>query len=362
MIRPASRDTIGTLGTKKSCEKSISIIFQNPEQFIDPDSELLSDFEVKTLDARYLDDIVDLISGHYIEDTNGVIRLLYPKDFIYWYLKYVPAGFFIGLTYNKKLVGIISAIFIDMIIYNEKMKIPYIDLLCIQKKIRKLGLAGILVNELKKRLVSIGIVYSLFTTMNNLPNNFCSTRDFMIPINYSKLNKIGFILDDDIQTNLCKENPLSVMVKSDISIVTTKLNDKLKDLVIKPFLTNESTRHFLLPKNNIVYTFVIRNSEGDVTDMISVYKHYILAIESHLMISNAQLSFYFNESRTLTQLVELLLDKLKNYGFDQLTYRDQFTNTDINITHYDTNGQLNYYAANISIPKTSPKDICFLPF
>ncbi|BCS83442.1 N-myristoyltransferase [Cotonvirus japonicus] len=323
---------------------------------------LPSGFNFKTLTTKHLDEIHDLITNHYIEDENHIVKILYSRDFIYWYIKYIPNNFIIGLTYNDKLVGVVTALFIDMIIYNEKLKIPYINFLCVQKKIRKLGLAIFLLNELKKRLSEIGIKYSLFTTMKNIPEHFTVSEEFVVPINYSKLKNIGFLPETE-QKNITNvsSNPLSLMIESDIPSVTLKLNESWKNLQIKPFLTDISTRHFLLPKKNIVYTFVVRNG-SIITDMVSVYKTYIYSIDKKQIISTAQLGFYYCKTMSLTQLITYLIDKLKKYNFDQLIFKNAHQGLDINIDKFTTYGNLYYYLYNVTVPKTEVSKICMFPF
>ncbi|AHA45223.1 putative N-myristoyltransferase [Acanthamoeba polyphaga mimivirus] len=345
--------------------KSISIMTQDITKLLDPLTEKFDGFSIKTLNVKHVDEIHELLNKHYIEDNDHIIRIIYSRDFLYWYLKYVPNNFIIGLMYKNKLVGLITALFVDMIMYDNKIKIPYINFFCIQNKIRKFGLSNILIEELKSRLLKIGVAYSLFTRMNcqnSLDKYFTSTIDFAIPINYPKLKSVGFIPDDEKLMNWkIENNPLSLMVKTDILSVTSKLNIHLQHLSVRPYLTEDSVHHFILPKKNIVYTFVKRDSRGYVTDMVSVYKHYAYILETGKIISNAQLSFYYNETMDLTQLILLLLDKLINYGFDQLIFRNFYDNEKINITRFETNGELNYYAGNISMPITCPNNMFMIP-
>ncbi|AGF85069.1 N-myristoyltransferase [Moumouvirus goulette] len=343
---------------KLSTNDNISIIEKNLSQDND---KLPDDFSFKTLSPRYLDEIYDLLNNNYIEDPDKIIRLVYPKDFLYWYLRYIPPGFIVGLLYKNKLVGMITALFLDMIILGEKLKTPYINLLCIQSKIRKYGMSIYLVNELKKRLVNHNIPYSLFTTVKKIPNNFTTTNDFAIPINYSRLKKVGFLVDDIKPLPIIKDNPLCLMKTTDIQIICSKLNKFMEKLDVKPFFTDDSIKHFLLPKKNIVYTFVKQDNNNHITDMISAYKVYYYCLEYKKMLSVALLSYYFYETTDITELVLMFLDKLKEHGFDQLIFRNTFNNSEINITKFLTCGELNYYLGNIRIKEINNNSISFLP-
>ena len=111
-----------------------------------------------------------------------------------------------------------------------------------------------------------------------------------------------------------------------------------------------------------MYSFVNRNQQGDVTDFISVYKNYLYCIDKNKVVSVGQLSFYFCETMTITQLVSYLLDKLPSYGIDQLVFRDIGENMKINITKFSTNGDLYYYFYNVAIKETANDSIHFFPF
>ncbi|XWV25728.1 N-myristoyltransferase [Tupanvirus soda lake] len=324
--------------------------------------ELPNGFAFKTLGTNNLEDIYGLLNNHYIEDDQHIVRLAYSKDFLYWYLKYIPHGFVVGLIYKNKLVGVVTACFVDMIIYGKEIKVPYINLLCIQTKIRKLGLTPLLIEELKSRLCNIKMTYALFTGTNKLTKEFSVSKDYVIPINYPKLREVGFLTEDLTPIPKLDENPLHLMTASDIESVVPKLNKYLSKFNVKPYFTNDSAHHFLLPKKNIVYSFVNRNKNGEVTDFISVYKNYLYCLKLNKVVSVAQLSFYFYDTLTLTQLVSYLLDKLPSYGIDQLVFRNTGENMDINITKFSTHGELYYYFYNVAIKETNSRNLCLYPF
>jgi hypothetical protein len=319
-------------------------------------------FRFKTLGLNYLEEIYGLLNNHYIEDEQHIIRLTHSKDFIYWYLKYIPAGFIVGLTFKNKLVGLVTATFIDMVVYEKEIKVPYINFLCIQSKIRKLGLAPFLMDEIKERLCKINMTYAIFTGTKLITKSFCATKDFVVPINYPKLKEIGFLMEDLTLIPKLDSNPLHLMVASDIDSVVPKLNKFMEKFSVKPFFTNESAHHFLLPKKNILYSFVNRNNKGDVTDFISVYKNYLYCLEKNTVVYVAQLAFYYHETMNLTQLVANLIDKLSAYKIDQLIFKDVADNMSINITKFSTYGQLYHFFFNVSIKETSSEKLCFYPF
>lgn len=65
---------------------------------------------------------------------------------------------------------------------------------------------------------------------------------------------------------------------------------------------------------------------------------------------------------TLTQLISYLLDKLLDYKFDQLMFKNLGSNTEINITKYGTDNKIYYHFYNLSIPKINNDDFYFYSF
>lgn len=337
----------------------IKIINNNPQLI---NIILPNGFKFKTLNVSHLDKIHSLINNHYVCDDQQIVRLTYSRDFLYWYISNIPLGYIVGLVYENKLVGMITSIFIDMIVYGEKLSIPYINFLCVQKTLRLIGLAPMLINEMKNRLVEYGFKCGLFSSNKCIPKSFCSTIGYVVPINYTKLNKIGFLTEREVDIIEIDNNPLHLMNKSDIDQVLTGLNFFMEKLLIKPHFTTESLNHFMLPKKNIVYSFVVKDLNGKITDFVCVYKHYLYCIDHKKMIVVANLAFYYNNSMQLTQLIKYLLDKLRIYGFDQLVFRNTFDNSNINITKFCTQDILSYYFYNVSVHLISASEMCFYPF
>lgn len=324
-------------------------------------STMLPDgLEFKTLGTRHLDEIHKLISNHYVE--NNIVRLIYSRDFLYWYLSYIPTGFVIGLVLGKKLVGVVTAMFIQMTAYGNIIdNMPYINFLCVHSKIRQLGLGNLLLDEMSNRLVKNNIKCALFCTQQNLSNAFCTTVDFVVPINYPKLIKIGFLQEDLEPLPDIKNNYLHLTTVFDIDIIVAKLNNYLSNFKVATKFTSESATHLLMPKKDIVYSFIKKNDTGIVTDFVSVYQFYYYCMSEKELVKIAQLAYYFNETMSLTNLIHHLINKLAKYGFDQLIFKNNAQNININITKFATTGQSNYAFYNINTMTINASDMCLLP-
>lgn len=322
---------------------------------------LASEFSLVNLDIGYLNEIHALITDHYIEDNQQIFRMIYSKDYLYWYFNHIPSQYIIGLIYHSKLVGLISAMPLDMVIHNEKMSVSYVNFLCIQKKLRKMGLAKLLINELQSRLGDTSIIYTGIHAVNASP--LCSVSSYIIPINYAKLHKIEFINEDDIGSRpIIDDNPLHLMKQNHVSDITIKLNSHYSNYQVRPNFTGDMCHHFFLPKKNVVYSFVVVDG-AHVTDFVSVTKNYMYCIEKNKVISIGHLSFYYNETLSITELIMYLIAKLPSYGIDQLMIRDIGNNSNIDITKFCTDEMTYYYSRSMpGLCSCHAKDFYMFPF
>ncbi len=319
------------------------------------------DFSIKVLNTSHLEEIYNLINNHYADDNHKIYRQTFSKDYIYWYLKYIPAGFVIGLLYKEKLVGMIATMFIDMIIFNQKLKVPYGGLLCIQKKLRGYGLSKLLITEIGRKLSKINLNYVFFSSQIKFDKSFSSVQNYVVPINCAKLQEVNFLTEHFEPVKLFDTNPLRLVTGTDIETICVKLNKSLTNYKVKPWFSKDAAYHYILPKKNIVYSFVIE-IDGEITDFINVYQNFYFCYDSSKTISVANLGFYFCESIELTELVTLLIDKLRTYDFDQLVIKNYGQNSKINTTKFASAEENFYYMHNMGIPYTDPNEFMFFPF
>ena len=297
--------------------------------------------KIKTLNIKYLDQIHNLLNHHYKEDKYQTIRHIYSKDYLYWHLKMVYKNLFIGLVYQKKLVGMVSVIVHDYNINSKNTKMAIIEFLCVQKNI--IGTEKYLLDEVKNRINQMGIKYII--NNYNRGQKIITVNDYVIPINCQKLRNINFLLEE-YPEKIPTINYLSLMKKSDLNYVIPKLNQFMKKFTFYPLFDANSGYNFLVPKKNIIYSFVKHNGY-QVTDFVSVRKYYYYCQEKHTMITTAQLTYYYHETMTLTELITQLINKLKYYKFDQLIFRNWSDNNKINITRFEAHDKIDYYLDGI---------------
>jgi glycylpeptide N-tetradecanoyltransferase len=306
-------------------EQNDSVHYQN---------NLVDGLKIKTLNTSYLDEIHEFLNHNYIENTECGLKTIFHRDFLYWHLK---NSLIIGLIYENKLVGVITAKILNMVIHGNDTKIPQLNLLCIHSKLRKLGLAKILIMQIKDMLHKMGYNYSFcITTYFDEANTPSEIASYAIPINLPKLKELGFLPPDHthIKTNMI--NMFHLVHESDLEQIVKKLNKWTSQFDIRPIFTIKSAYQYLMPKKNIIYSFVKKGEDGGITDFISVIKTCAYSISTKQIIYTASINYYFYETMNLTDMVECLMQKLSLYGIDQLSFANLALNDSIRITKYLT--------------------------
>lgn len=329
-------------------------------------------FQIKTLSQCNLDQIYMLLNENYMTDQMNILRYSYGKDFLKWYMRIAHPDLIIGLTHNKLLVGIVIGLILS--INPEKTQIVYINFLCIHNKLRKHGLAKMLMTEIEKRINLLGIHNTFFHNINYIPRDSHTSlykviipdiTHYVIPINYSKLKKLQFVAEEETIKPITS-NPLHLIQTGDLKEIATRLNKYSTTKSFHMCFDESNTNLFLKCRKNICYSFANYKDKIPV-DFVNVYKHYYYVTEHRELITIAQLGFYYLETITLTDLITYLVDKLYTYGFDQLVFKQISDNDTINITKFSTYDKSTYFirgssdSSNFTDKDISGRDINILP-
>src|ERR1700738_3946825 len=160
-------------------------------------------------DAAEVQEVYELLSGHYVEDDDATFRFAYSASFLKWYHKLLSLTNFramltpdyckawhVGLraTHNdkRKLCAFISGIPITLRIRNNTLKTVEINFLCIHKKLRSKRLAPVLIKEITRRCHLQGIWDAVYTVGMVLPRPIATCRYYHRALNWMKLYETGF--------------------------------------------------------------------------------------------------------------------------------------------------------------------------
>lgn len=305
-------------------------------------------FEWVTLDLNadnQLEQLYELLYEHYVEDHDAAFRFGYTKEFFNWALK--PPGWnaewHVGVRAKEsgKLVAFISGVPCDLSIRNNDINSVEINFLCVHKQLRSKRLAPLLIKEVTRRVNLHNIWQALFTSGTVLPKPVSTCRYAHRPLNWTKLNEVGFSALPQGETkasmnakysltNTIKTSGWRKMEEKDVDSVFELYDKWRKRYALTQIMTKEEVRHWIYggskQAGKVVHAFVVQDpSTEKVTDFISFYvlPFTVLQNPKHNEIGIAYLYYYAFEQdiekSILDSEAQLVVQKrLKSLVYDAM--------------------------------------------
>lgn len=309
-----------------------------------------------------------------------MFRFDYSKEFLKWHLtspgcpkEWCCSVFKETKTGEKQMVGFICAIPVHIVIHGNEVSMVEINFLCVNSAFRNSRLAPVLIKEITRRVHLKNIWQAVYTAGVLLPKPIAKCTYYHRNLNIQKLLDVKFTyLSPKMNLarakgiyKLAKEpsmNGIRKMTKKDVQGVFKLLNEYLKKFPIHAFFSVEEIEHWFLPRNKVVYTYVIENYEsGEITDLLSFYSlpSSVLNHEVHKTLFAAY--SFFNVATTVTykELIRNALILAKNEGFDVYNSLNIMENSSIytELLFGKGDGSLKYYFYNYKCPSTEPTDL-----
>ncbi|KAG4031249.1 hypothetical protein MFRU_009g00400 [Monilinia fructicola] len=372
--------------------ESSEIIEEGPFKIVDPaqvpkePGPLISGFNWVTMDMtsdEALQEVFELLYGHYVEDDEAMFRFNYSKSFLRWALmspgwqKEWHVG--VRATASGKLVAFISAIPVALRVRNKTLKASEVNFLCIHKKLRSKRLAPVLIKEITRRCYLEGTWQAIYTAGVVLPKPVSTCRYYHRSLDWKKLNEVKFsplppnsrpewqIRKYALPTNTSTKG-LRVMEAKDIDGVLDLLKRYLAKFDMAPVFTREEIEHWLLNRiensaEQVIWCYVVEDpTTKKLTDFFSFYclESSVIGHAKHTNVRAAYL-FYYASTLALdptssradlgARLNELIHDALiiaKKYKFDVFNALTLMDNTlFLEQQKFGAgDGQLHYYLYN----------------
>lgn len=336
------------------------------------------DFQWDTLnleDPLILAELYTLLSENYVEDDDAMFRFDYPQDFLKWNLQ--PPGWCkewhcgVRVTKSGKLVGFISAVPASLRVYNHTQKMVEINFLCVHKKLRSKRVAPVLIREITRRVNLQGIFQAVYTAGVVLPKPVATCRYWHRSLNPKKLIEIKF---SHLSRNMTMQRTLKFyklpentkvpgyrkLIASDVPQAQKLLNKYLEKFDLSPVFTEDEFRHWFLPHDGIINSFVVENN-GIITDLVSYYT-LPSSVMHHPTHKTLRAAYSFYNVSTKTPWIDLMTDALisaKNLGFDVFNALDLMENREFleTLKFGIGDGNLQYYLYNWRCPSMTPSRI-----
>ena len=307
-----------------------------------------------------------------------MFRFDYSKDFLQWhltapgYLKKWHLAVFHKTDTSNKMVGFISAIPVHIIAGGNKIDLVEINFLCVSEQYRTKRLAPVLIKEITRRVNLENIWQAVYTSGTLLPKPFCTTRYHHRNINLQKLLDVNFThLNPKLNLSRAKQiyklpkeltfTGLRKMEKQDVKAVYLLLNNYLSKFEIKAYYSEEEVEHWFVPRDKVVYSYVIEDNNEEITDFISFYllPSSILKHHSHKTLYAAYSFFNIPNKYTIKELFKNALILAKNLDFDVFNALDIMDNESCfkDLLFGKGDGSLKYYFYNYAYPQINTNEL-----
>lgn len=279
---------------------------------------LIDGFEWVTMDLNdehEMNEVYELLTGHYVEDQEAMFRFNYSASFLDWALK--PPGWLkewhvgVRVSTSRKLVAFISGIPVDLRIRENTIRASEINFLCIHKKLRSKRLAPVLIKEITRRCNQREIWSAIYTAGVVLPKPVSTCRYYHRSLDWVKLYETNF---SPLPPNMTKARMVSryqlpsqtktpglrELTADDLDGMHQLLTRYLKRFDMAPEFTRDEIEHWFLykpaqGKERVVWCYVVEDPETKkITDVVSFYAldSSVIGNKKHDTIHAAYMFYY----------------------------------------------------------------------
>jgi len=332
---------------------------------------------VDIFNEEQMDELYILLNQNYVEDAGCTFRFDYSKEFLKWALS--PPGWLkrwhIGVRakQNKKLVAFISAIPANLRSFNKIIPLVEINFLCVHKKLRDKRIAPVLIQEVTRQVHLTNRWQAVYTAGKLLPRPVSICRYYHRSLNPKKLVDVGFSYLNP-RTNISmlvklyrvpaepQIKGIRPMTVQDSSAVYKLLTTYLNKFKIAPVFSEEEITHFLVPRPNVIYSYVVEDPEtNEITDFISFYS-LPSSISGNTKYNTLHAAYSYYNVATKNSIKDLMKDALilaKQNNFDVFNALDLMDNDQFleELKFGIGDGKLRYYLYNWNCPTIASKDL-----
>uniref|UniRef100_A0A914Q6N8 Glycylpeptide N-tetradecanoyltransferase n=1 Tax=Panagrolaimus davidi TaxID=227884 RepID=A0A914Q6N8_9BILA len=335
--------------------------------------------EIDLTDPGELKDLYTFLSLNYVEDNDNMFRFDYSPELLQWIL--MPPGWQkfwhlgIRIDGSNKLIGFLGAYPAHIQVYEKDVKCIEYNFLCVHQEFRSIGLCPLLIQEIIRRANLKGIFQATFTAGIIIPKPIASCRYWHRSLNPKKLIETRFsslkpkmTMEKTIEHYNISKAPLqNIIPLQEIHVKSAYklLMNHLKNYKLYPLFTEAEFKHHLLPRKNVIYSYVLVDEKENVTDLCSFYNLPITVLNHSIHKEIKAAYSYYNVATTISfkDLLHNALIMAKKANFDGFNALDIMKNDpsilkDLKFLMAD--GFLQYYLYNWKCPDLSRNEIGFV--
>lgn len=156
--------------------------------------------KIDVCDSEKMASVCDFLNIHYRRGTDSDYVIKYDSERMMWEM--CNRGFYLTVNdSNNCIVGVIGGTYKTLQITDKRYTIVEPVYLCCDKRYKKTGIAKVLMDELTRQSLMIGIDKGLFCNNRIVSRPIGTIRQYSRPLNYKKLREIDYInvsgVDDD---------------------------------------------------------------------------------------------------------------------------------------------------------------------
>ena len=351
-------------------------------------------FEWKDIDlsqSNDVDKLYEFLKSNYIGDESHLFGTDFSKDFLKWFLSppEMNKDWIISVVKEdkvknkKKIIGFISAIPTKLSIDNTEIKMAKVFFLCVKKEFRNRRLTPVLIKEITRRINLKNIWQGVYRTFAYLPKAFTKSQYFFRSINLKKLLDVHYTylpnskmsVGNAIKKYELPDEPnisgFRKMEEKDLEQIYNLILARNKKYKIYEILTLKDLEHWLLPRNNIVYTYVLEDEEHKITDFCSFYtiQRTILNTQNNNSSNSKYKKINFayelincNNSISMKELLRSAVILAKQNNFDAyhcINYKENADNFK-ELLFMEKIGKMKYHLYNFVYPETNIDDVSLM--
>lgn len=250
-----------------------------------------------------------------------------------------------------------------------------VKFLCVHKKLRLKRMTPVLIRELTRRVNQQGIYQAVYTAGIVLPTPLSSCRYWNRPLNPRKLTEVSYPglrqtmnLQRAVKLNrlpeVTKTPGLRPMTEEDVAGIHSLLQANMQKFHLSSILSLQEVKHWLMPRENVIDTYVVEGDDGTLTDVVSFYSisSRVLNHPVHTGLRAAHLLYVACTATDPADLMEDTLVLAKSKGFDIFSALDVMDNKSfLEKLKFSINDMsLHYYLYNWMCVNMSPDKVGFV--
>lgn len=332
--------------------------------------------ELDINDDAQLEEVYNFLAYHYVETDDHSMRFLYPPEFLRWTLVqpgYIPEWIFGVRTAKGTLVGFISGTPHNFRLNDEEQPWCTVNFLCVHSKLRSKNMATVLISEMARR-VRLSHVYRAIFSGSGIPSkHFASVCYCHRPISVKRLSSCGFYpVPESKMTNALKmfqvpklvHGDIRPMTEEDVPAVLELLEATSSSYKFTPTFTPELVAHMFLPRNGIVYSYVIPSSKG-IQAFASFYMmDWTTLQENKGCVTSLKAAYLWYHASTFsnnTSLIKDVINLAANEAHADIinAFLGESADSLLECKFQRGDKELEFYSYNFAVPSMAGSDVRF---